>query len=94
MASRAAIGSIGRSYDQGRHAANLAFIALSLHQLGQIDESRIALDRLRRVMQNPSLTRPSGYGDSEWSTAATSPTFLAEAQALVGESTGPDEDRD
>jgi hypothetical protein len=84
MASRAAIG---RSYDQGRHAANLAFIALSLHQLGQIDESLIALDRLRRVMQNPSLTRPSGHGKFEWSTAATSPTFLAEAEELIERST-------
>jgi hypothetical protein len=94
MASRAAIGSIGRSYDQGRHAANLAFIALSLHQLGQIDESRIALDRLRSFMQDPPADRPSHYGESDWSRAVTAPTFLGEAEALVGESTGPDEDRD
>ncbi len=65
------------------HAANLAFIALSLHQLGQIDEARIALDRLRGFLRNPPRA-PRIYAAPGWSKAVASPTFLREAEALIG----------
>ena len=67
---------------------------MSHHQLGQIDESRIVLDRLRCFMQDASLAPPSHYGVSDWPRAVTSPTFLGEAEALIGDGTAPDDDQD
>jgi tetratricopeptide (TPR) repeat protein len=77
-AEQALQGTVGHS-----HAANLAFIALSLHQLDQIDEARIALDRLRGFLRNPPRA-PRIYAAPAWSGAVASPTFLLEAEALIG----------
>ncbi len=87
-AEQALQGTLGHS-----HAANLAFIALSLHQLDQIDEARIALDRLRGFLRNPPRA-PRIYAAPAWSSAVASPTFLREAEALIGDGAASGEGND
>jgi tetratricopeptide (TPR) repeat protein len=52
--------------------ADLAFLALAQHRLGQHAEARKTLEQLRGIMQNP-----------RWSDDEESETFLNEAAALI-----------
>jgi WD40 repeat protein len=54
--------------------ADLAFLAMAAHQLGQTDEAKAYLERLRAVMKDPKATP----GDEEQG-------FLQEAEALLRE---------
>ena len=55
-----------------RHPLGVAFIAMTLHQLGRKEDARAELERLRRLMQ-----------DERWANAAELKAFLGEAEALV-----------
>ncbi len=60
---------------------NLAFIAMSQHQLGKKDEAKATLDRLRTVMKQP-----------RWAKDAEAAGFLREAEELIaggGTNKGP-----
>ena len=71
------------------HAGNLAFLAMSLHHLGRLDESQAVLSRLRALMQAPP-TPPLGERNYNF----FSTTFLYEAEALIGDGAGSDEGPD
>lgn len=56
----------------GSHPGDLAFIAMAQHQLGQKDEARTSLARLRQVLKLPA-----------WAGDAVVAGFLGEAEKLV-----------
>jgi len=61
--------------------ADLAFIAMAQHRLGQAALARKTLEQFSDVMKKPP-----------WSANLESRAFLAEATALIGPPTGPDPD--
>jgi tetratricopeptide (TPR) repeat protein len=61
----------------GPTPADLAFLAMARHHLGQAAESRKDLDRLRDVMKAP-----------RWAADAESKAFLAEATSLIDRPAG------
>jgi serine/threonine protein kinase/plasmid stabilization system protein ParE len=63
---------------EGGFPHDAAFIAMTHYQLGHEEEARVALARLRRIMQDPEFS-----GDEE------AEAFLAEAEALLGGSAAP-----
>jgi len=63
---------------EGGVPADIAFIAMAHHQLGHVEEARVAMDRLRAVMQQPDVAQ---IEENQW--------FLEEAEALIG--AAPDE---
>jgi hypothetical protein len=68
-----ALTTLTRSDERrGQIPANVAFIAMTLHQLGRMDESRAALDRLRGLVQSPKYA-----SDGE------ACGFLREAESLI-----------
>jgi WD40 repeat protein len=67
---------------RGSLPADLAFLAMTHHQLGQLDQAAAYLDRLRQ-----SLKAPRSTGDEE------SQTFLREAEALIQGKGKPSEKR-
>jgi hypothetical protein len=54
------------------HPANLAFLAMTQHQLGKKDEAKATLGRLREVMKQPF-----------WAQNADAVGFLREAEGLI-----------
>jgi hypothetical protein len=61
--------------------ADLAFIAMSQHWLGQASEARKALEQFRDVMRK-----------KPWSDDPESKTFLAETTSMIVQPTGPEPD--
>jgi hypothetical protein len=57
---------------EGSHPADLAFLAMTQHQLGKKDEAKATLDRLRKLMK-----QPHGAKDAECA------GFLREAEELI-----------
>jgi TolA-binding protein len=57
---------------EGSLPSDLAFLAMSQHQIGKKDEAKTTLERLRKVMKQPS-----------WSQDAVSASFLREAEELI-----------
>lgn len=51
---------------------DLAFLAMAYHKLGQIEEARDSLNRLREAMMKP-----------EWATNGEARSFLREAEELL-----------
>ncbi|MFH0981760.1 MAG: protein kinase [Planctomycetota bacterium] len=62
----------GDHHVTGGQPADIAFMAMSLHQLGRADEARAALERLRVIMRDPK------HAENEESQG-----FLREAEALL-----------
>jgi tetratricopeptide (TPR) repeat protein len=58
--------------DHGSNPSDLAFLAMTYHQLGQIDKARDSLNRLRERMKQP-----------QWATNDESRSFLREAEELL-----------
>jgi WD40 repeat protein len=72
-----ALGALTRSEQlnatkEGPHRVNLAFLAMTQHQLGKKDEAKATLDRLREVMKQ-----------SRWAEDAESVSFMLEAEELI-----------
>jgi tetratricopeptide (TPR) repeat protein len=57
---------------EGAHPADLAFLAMAQYQLGQKEEAKATLDRLREVLMHP-----------RWFRIAESRSFLQEAEELI-----------
>ncbi|HMC66429.1 MAG TPA: hypothetical protein VKI65_15955, partial [Gemmataceae bacterium] len=57
---------------EASHPADLAFLAMTHHQLGHKAQAAATLARLREVMKNP-----------EWATNAEAKDFLQEAETLI-----------
>src|SRR5262249_39911128 len=57
---------------EGWFPADLAFLAMTQHQLGKKDEAKATLNRLRKVMKQPP-----------WSQYYEGPVFLREAEELI-----------
>ena len=68
-----ALATLTRSNDlnKQRVPADLAFLALAQHRLGQSDKARVTLARLREVMKDPQL---AGNSDAR--------AFLLEAETI------------
>jgi len=58
---------------EGGVPADIAFIAMTHHQLGHVEEARAAMDRLRAVMQQPDVAE---LEENQW--------FFNEAEAMIG----------
>jgi len=54
------------------HPEDVAFIAMSLHQLGRADEAKAALERLRELCK-----------DEQYADDGEAQGFLAEAEGLI-----------
>lgn len=69
-----AVATLARSnnLNQQEEPADLAFLALAQHRLGQIEKARSILGRLREVMEHPKRAE-----DQE------SQAFLREAETIV-----------
>jgi hypothetical protein len=66
-----------RDAKEGPLPANLAFLAMTLHQLGKKDEARATLARLREVMKQP-----------RWKHYAKSTDFLEAEELIEGKAAG------
>jgi hypothetical protein len=64
--------------DNVAHPADLAFLAMTQHQLGRPDQAKATLVRLREIMKQP-----------RWAQAKKSQGFLREAEALIQKSAQP-----
>jgi Flp pilus assembly protein TadD len=58
--------------NEGSHPADLAFLAMTQHQLGKKDEAKATLGRLREIMKQPG-----------WADATEAVSFLREAEELI-----------
>jgi tetratricopeptide (TPR) repeat protein len=69
---------INRVQSRGSLPADLAFLAMAQHQLGQKEQAQATLARLRDAMKNPT-----------WAKNADAQGFLREAEACLSEPPGP-----